>query len=152
MMRGHGQKMSRKAEQAVAALLAEPTIEQAAQKVGIGEQTLKNWLKRPEFQRIYSRARHVALGHSIARASGACGKAMDALIELVGPSAPASVRVQAAKVIMEITAKHTHAMDVLARLNELEDHIRGKPASSSGNGRDTGPGWLIDQVEAQRRG
>ena len=150
-MPGHGEKISRKTELAIAALLAEPTVEQAARKVGIGEQTLKNWLKRPEFQRVYARARHAALGHSIARASGACGKAIDALIELVGPGAPASVRVRAAVAIVEITSKGLHTTDILARLDELESHLSGghRDASGTGNGNH-GPGWLLGQVEAQR--
>ena len=42
-MPGHGDKLSRKQEQAIAALLAEPTIEAAAPKADIGLTTLKNW-------------------------------------------------------------------------------------------------------------
>jgi hypothetical protein len=39
-MTGHGQKMSRKKEQAIAALLSQPSIARAAKKSGIGEKTL----------------------------------------------------------------------------------------------------------------
>ena len=56
-MTGHGQKMLRKKEQAIAALLSQPSIGQAAKKVGIGEKTLFRWLQLDEFKRAYRGAR-----------------------------------------------------------------------------------------------
>jgi len=44
-MPGHGDKLNRKQEQAIAALLTETTIEGATRTVGIGHANLKNWLK-----------------------------------------------------------------------------------------------------------
>ena len=40
-MSGHGQKYDRKQEQAIAALLSEGTVEQAAAKAGVGYATLR---------------------------------------------------------------------------------------------------------------
>jgi hypothetical protein len=54
---GHGEKLSRKREKAIAALLTEPTIAQAAKAAGIGEKTLRRWLKSPEFSLAYDAAR-----------------------------------------------------------------------------------------------
>ena len=48
--RGHGEKLSRKQEQAIAALLEQPTIDAAAQVVGVSERTIRNWLKVCKFQ------------------------------------------------------------------------------------------------------
>ena len=45
-------KEPRKREQAIAALLAEPTHAAAAAKAGIAEATLQRWLKRPGFLRL----------------------------------------------------------------------------------------------------
>jgi hypothetical protein len=44
-MTGHGQKLSRKKESAIAALISLPTIGDAAKLVGIGEKTLFRWLQ-----------------------------------------------------------------------------------------------------------
>ena len=56
-MSGHGEKRSRKQEQAIASLLREATLESAAQAVGVGESTLRRWLQQPEFHRAYRAAR-----------------------------------------------------------------------------------------------
>jgi hypothetical protein len=56
-MTGHGAKFGRKKEEAIAALLSQPSIEQAARVAGIGPKTLLRWLKLPEFQAAYREAR-----------------------------------------------------------------------------------------------
>jgi hypothetical protein len=53
----HGEKLSRKKEQAIAALLARPTVQEAAAEVGISVRTLCEWLKHPVFKRAYGQAR-----------------------------------------------------------------------------------------------
>jgi hypothetical protein len=54
---GHGEKLSRKQEQAIAALLGELSVRAAAEKVGVNECTLRNWLKQPAFASAYRAAR-----------------------------------------------------------------------------------------------
>jgi hypothetical protein len=56
-MIGHGEKFSRKMEEAIQALLMQDTILGAAEAVGIGEKTLRRWLKRPDFREAYDEAR-----------------------------------------------------------------------------------------------
>ena len=55
-MVGHGQKLGRKMDAAVAALLTQRNVEEAAQAAGIGATTLWRWLKQPEFQAAYREA------------------------------------------------------------------------------------------------
>lgn len=43
-MAGHGEKLSRKKELALAALLVSPPLPEAATKVGVHERTLFRWL------------------------------------------------------------------------------------------------------------
>jgi len=45
-----GSGKARKGDQAVAALLEQPTIIAAASAVGIGEKTLRRWLAEADFQ------------------------------------------------------------------------------------------------------
>ena len=66
-MIGHGQKFSRKKEQAIAALLSHRTIEDAAKAVGISFATLKRWMKLPEFNAEYLQARREAVLQANAR-------------------------------------------------------------------------------------
>src|ERR1700685_758603 len=60
-------KFGRKQEQAVAALLAHRSIEEAARTAGIGVNTLLRWMKEPEFDKAYRKARRAAFGQSTAR-------------------------------------------------------------------------------------
>jgi hypothetical protein len=56
-MAGHGEKLSRKKELALAALLVSPPLPEAATKVGVHERTLFRWLKNPDFKTAYQRLR-----------------------------------------------------------------------------------------------
>jgi len=55
-MVGHGAKFGRKKEEAIAALLTQRNIEEAARTAGVGTQTLLRWLKVPEFETAYREA------------------------------------------------------------------------------------------------
>ncbi len=66
-MAGHGEKFGRKQEEAIAALLSQRNIDEAARVAGVGARTLIRWLKLPEFQTAYREARRAAFGQSIAR-------------------------------------------------------------------------------------
>ena len=59
-MVGPGSKFTRKKEEAIAALLIQRNVEEAARVAGIGTQTLLRWLKIPEFQTAYWEARRAA--------------------------------------------------------------------------------------------
>src|SRR5271163_1806791 len=78
-MAGHGEKLTRKQEQAIAALLAEPTIDAAAEKAGVGLTTLKNWLKLPAFLAAYRGARRQVVEGALGQLQQATGEAVDAL-------------------------------------------------------------------------
>jgi hypothetical protein len=56
-MTGHGTKFGRKKEEAVAALLVQRNLEDAARAVGISPKTLLRWMKEPEFDTAYRAAR-----------------------------------------------------------------------------------------------
>ena len=56
-MKPPGGKFGRKKEEAIAALLTQRNIEEAAKVTGIGANTLLRWLKVPEFQTAYRQAR-----------------------------------------------------------------------------------------------
>ena len=120
-MAGHGEKLARKQEEAIVALLSQRNIEEAARSGGVGARTLIRWMKLPEFQTAYREARRAAFGQSVGRLQQASGAAVSTLLKImVDPSAPASTRVRAADSVLDHTAKALELDDIEARVSELE--------------------------------
>ena len=59
-MKGHGAKFTRKMDDAVAALLTQRNLDEAARVAGVGITTLLRWQKLPDFQKAYREARRNA--------------------------------------------------------------------------------------------
>ncbi len=120
-MKAPGGKFSRKMEEAIAALLTQRNIEEAAKAVGISANTLLRWLKVPEFQAAYLKARRAAFGQAVARLQQGTSAAATTLLKvLIDPNTPASVKVRAAEAIFNHAAKAIEIEDVEARVTELE--------------------------------
>ena len=120
-MKGHGSKFDRKQEEAIAALLTQRNIEEAARVTGIGSTTLVRWLQMPEFQAAYRDARRAAFSQSIARLQQASSAAFSVLVKImVDPDAPTSSRVRAADVVLDRASKAIELEDLDQRIAELE--------------------------------
>ena len=120
-MKGHGTKFSQKMEQAVVALLTQRNLEEAARSVDISTPTLLRWQKLPEFNAAYREARRAAYGQAIARLQqGTSAAATTVLKLLIDPNTPASVKLRAAEVMFNQSAKAIEIEDIGARLTELE--------------------------------
>jgi hypothetical protein len=120
-MTGHGAKFARKMDDAVAALLTQRNVEEAAAAVKIAPKTLLRWMKQPEFKKAYLEARRAAHGQSIARLQQATGAAVTTLLKvLIDPATPASVKVRAADSVLGHSAKSIELEDIEGRLAELE--------------------------------
>jgi transposase-like protein len=120
-MAGHGEKFGRKKEEAIAALLSQRNIEEAARITGIGTRTLLRWLQVPEFAAAYRKARRDTYSQSRARLQQACGAAVSTLLKvMVDPSTPASTRVRAADSVLGHAAKAIEIEDIEVRVADLE--------------------------------
>jgi hypothetical protein len=120
-MVGHGQKFGRKKEEAIAALLTQRNLEEAAKAAGIGTNTLLRWLKVPEFQAAYREARRSAFGQAVARLQQGTSAAATTLLKtMIDAGTPASVRVRAVEAIFNHAAKAIEIEDIEARVTELE--------------------------------
>src|SRR5579864_7374698 len=127
LMAGHGSKIGRKQDEAIAALLTQRNVEEAARAAGIGARTLLRWLKLSEFQTAYRQARREAFGQAIARLQQGTSPAATTLLKtMIDPSTPASVRVRAADSVFNHAAKAIEIEDIEARVAALEQ------AASSG--------------------
>jgi transposase-like protein len=120
-MAGHGEKFGRKKEEAIAALLSQRNLEDAARAVGIGTRTLLRWMQVPEFSAAYRKARWDAVSQSTARLQQATGAAASTLLKImVDQNTPASTRVRAAECVMNHAMKAIELEDIEARVSELE--------------------------------
>lgn len=119
---GHGNKLSRKKEQAIIALLEAPTVKEAAEVVGVNPATLYKWMAQPEFEEAYRKARHRAMGEAIARLQQASSEAVDTLRDVMGDqeATPAS-RVTAARAVLELGMRGTEIEVIEVRLKQLEE-------------------------------
>ncbi len=120
-MTGHGAKLGRKQEEAIAALLTQRNTEDAARTVGVTPKTLLRWMKLPEFKAAYREARWAAFGQSIARLQQATSAAASTLLKvMVDPSTPPSTRIRAAESVLTHAAKSIEVEDIEARVTALE--------------------------------
>jgi len=120
-MAGHGSKLGRKQEDAIAALLSQRNIDEAASAAGVGTRTLLRWLKEPEFEAAYRTARRQAYGQSISRLQqGSTAAATTLLKVMVDPATPPSTRVRAAEAVLSQAAKAIEIEDIDARVRALE--------------------------------
>jgi hypothetical protein len=116
-----GSKFTRKNEKAIAALLTQRNIEEAAKSIGIGTQTLLRWLKIPEFQEAYRIARRAAVAQSTARLQQATSAAVSTLLKvMVDQNAPPSVRVRAADSVLDHARQAIEIEDVEVWVAALE--------------------------------
>ena len=120
-MKGHGSQFGRKKEAAVAALLTQRNLDEAAKAVGISTNTLLNWMKVPEFQKAFRDARRQAFSQSIARLQqGTTAAATTLLKMLIDQSTPPAVRARVADSIFNRAAKAIEIEDIEGRVSELE--------------------------------
>ena len=120
-MVGHGAKFGRKKEEAIAALLTQRNVEEAARVAGIGTQTLYRWMKNPEFNAAYRRAKRDTFGQAYARLQQGAGAAAATMLRMmVDSSVPASTRLRAADCVFSHAQHALESEDILARIAALE--------------------------------
>jgi hypothetical protein len=116
-----GTKFGRKMEEAIAALLTQRNVEEAAKAINVSTKTLLRWMKEPEFDTAYREARRKAFGQSIARLQQGTSAAATTLLKLlIDASTPASVRARVADSIFNHAAKAIEIEDIEARVAALE--------------------------------
>ena len=129
-MAGHGAKSDRKRDEAIEALLSHRNVEEAARAVGIGANTLRSWMKQPEFDAAYREARRLVSSQAFARLQQGLPAAISTLFKvMLDPSTPAAAKVRAISVALEYAAKAIDE-DTQARLTALEQAVE---ATKGGN-------------------
>jgi hypothetical protein len=118
---GHGAKFGRKKEEAIAALLSQRSIEEAARAAGVAATTLSRWLKTAEFQNEYRLARRQAVSQSTGRLQQASGAAVTTLLKvMVDKDSPPASKIRACEMVLEYAFRGMELEDVEARVARLE--------------------------------
>jgi hypothetical protein len=117
-MRGHGEKLSRKREQAIEALLATATIEAAAQKCGVSAGTLRNWLALEAFFAEYHARRVALLDQGVKILQHATSQAAATLVGTLRAAKDADA-IKAAQLIFELTIRGTELVQLAEQVRQL---------------------------------
>ncbi len=119
-------------EKVLVALLETPSVRDAAKSSGVSEATIYNFLRDSEFKTAYREARRQTVETAIAQMQNAASEAVDRLKELQYCENPA-VAARCAQIIFENSIKGMETLDILERLEILEDEHKkqieenGKP-------------------------
>lgn len=109
---------------ALQALLTEPTKRAAAERAGISESTLRSYFSDREFQRAYKEAFAEVVTEATREAQRSLYPAIKTLQDIVeDEEQPGSSRISAARSILEYGLRLTEAVDVIERLNTLEEQF-----------------------------
>jgi len=131
-MKGHGEKLSRNQEQAIAALLSTSTIKDAARVAKVSEVTLWRWLHRsPEFAAAYRAARRQVVERAVAELQAASGEAVETLKRNLHCENPAG-EIRAAQIILEQAIKGVELVDLQERVEHLESLIETQEEKGKG--------------------
>jgi hypothetical protein len=125
-MGGHGEKLTRQHERALATLLSAPTIEGAAAAARVSGWTLRRWLRQPAFSRAYRQARRELVERAVGRMQAATGQAGDTLVAVAKDGKRDGDRVRAAVALLD------HAFRGLTDADFL--HAGGTPGDAAAMG------------------
>lgn len=106
------------------ALACGATIENAARSAGISETTAHRRLLDPEFQRRLQKIRDDMVERATHMLTAAAMEAVKTLLELQKTSTPATVRLGAAKTILELGMRFRETAELVERIEALEAQFR----------------------------
>ena len=117
--------MTPRKEKALQALLVSRTRAQAAKTAGIGESTLREYMKDPEFLDRYRETFGNLVLDAARQAGQAIAPALSSLREIVEDRGEApQARIQAARYLVEYALRLGEQCDLLARLERLETAVK----------------------------
>jgi hypothetical protein len=131
---GHGDKLTRKQEQAIAALLTEPTLACAAARADVSLRALKAWTQLPAFDAAYRAARRAVLERTINGVVRATARALATLERALGCGTP-GVEVRAAVAILDQAREGLVLFDLAAEVEALKAwraEVEGHPKAEGG--------------------
>jgi hypothetical protein len=129
-MLGDGAKLPRRKEEAIAALLAQPSVVEAARVIGIGPQTLGRWMKDPLFDSAYRAAKRAEYRQSMARLGQWASVAIKSILRLMYQGKKPATRLKAARDIIRLAKEGQEIEDFAAALAQAERIVKAAEAGS----------------------
>jgi catalase (peroxidase I) len=112
-------------QKAIAALLTSKSNEEAARQSGISPRTLSRYLSDPAFKAEYQKAFNGLVERATRQAQRNLTPAVSTLQEIMqDPEQNGQVRVSAARSLLEYSMKLSERVDILERLDELEEAMK----------------------------
>lgn len=112
--------------QVLAALATGCTLREVSELTGVSERTISRRLKDPKFKAALDRRKDQILTATVAKLSNASTMAVDTLRELMACDTN-SVRLGAARSILELSVSMRTATEFAERIAALEGKQHGKP-------------------------
>ncbi len=109
-------------EKALNALLESASVSEAATKCGLNAKTLRRYLADVEFQKEFRAARRLVFEQNIIRLQSLHAGAIATLERNLNCENP-SAEIRAAQIVLESTRKDFETLDILSRLELLEDAV-----------------------------
>ena len=107
------------------ALLNNTTIGEAAKEADISESTAYKYLNDPDFISKYDDKRKEILSSSCHRLQAKMGRASEELIKIIeDPKTATQIRLNAIDMLFRHAYKQTELMDILTRLDILEERTK----------------------------
>lgn len=128
-------RSSVKRQKAIAALMTERTLVDAAQKAGIGERQLRRWMRDPEFQSELQAVATQATDTAVRRLTSLTGEAIDTLKWAMGEATEHDhARVRAALGVLANFTRLKELLEVEIRLAAIEAMLQGgkRPMNEKG--------------------
>lgn len=115
-------KLTGRKAKALQALLTCSTKADAAQKAGIGESTLREYLNDPEFIKEYERQLSTLITEAAQQGKQGLSEALSTLREINSDKdRPASARISAARSLLEYGIRLTEIVDIIRKLDGEPD-------------------------------
>lgn len=108
----------------IAALISEPNVKKAANKLHIAESTIFKKLKNKKFAEKYQKARDDILKENAYYLQQLTRESIDTLAEIMHDAAASeNTRLQAANLILKHCYKMNETLEIIERLEKLENTI-----------------------------
>ena len=114
-----------KQEDAIVALLNQPTVKAAAESLGMSERQLHRWLDEPGFAKAWRAARRVAFAQAISLSQRYTPMAVQTLAKIsTDQSAPHAARVSASTALLKFSRESIELDDLAERVEALEAELK----------------------------
>ncbi len=106
----------------IAGLLANTTVRATSQAIGVAESTIYRYLNDEQFKKEYESKRRDMLVDNCHKLQANMGKAINELVEIIDSKDTApQIRLNAIDTLLRHTYKQTEIVDILTRLEALEN-------------------------------